>query len=178
MKKFFLPCYLKFSWKKFSVILSAKKTMHSYIYLSPLPLSPSVFLYPLSYSRHEFFLEGACKASSICSFFLKASEDCRIYGFTHSNATMVTFLYFIFTESDDRVRLTDVSTLTLVKGQYTTGRRSAPVLQLQCVGGSAKGRYEPRVHFFNLAIWSFSLFRWAREKTIWSKEAWIAWPSL
>uniref|UniRef100_A0A0M3IWK6 Store-operated calcium entry-associated regulatory factor n=1 Tax=Ascaris lumbricoides TaxID=6252 RepID=A0A0M3IWK6_ASCLU len=65
---------------------------------------------------------------------------------------MVTFLYFIFTESDDRVRLTDVSTLTLVKGQYTTGRRSAPVLQLQCVGGSAKGRYEPRVHFFNLAI--------------------------
>uniref|UniRef100_A0A915CBF9 Store-operated calcium entry-associated regulatory factor n=1 Tax=Parascaris univalens TaxID=6257 RepID=A0A915CBF9_PARUN len=47
--------------------------------------------------------------------------------------------------SDDRVRLTDVSTLTLVKGQYTTGRRSAPVLQLQCIGGSAKGRYEPRV---------------------------------
>uniref|UniRef100_A0A0M3J4C6 Store-operated calcium entry-associated regulatory factor n=1 Tax=Anisakis simplex TaxID=6269 RepID=A0A0M3J4C6_ANISI len=46
---------------------------------------------------------------------------------------------------DDRVRLEDVTTLTLVKGQMTAGRRSAPVPQLQCIGGSAKGRYEPRV---------------------------------
>ncbi|XP_028999558.1 store-operated calcium entry-associated regulatory factor [Betta splendens] len=35
------------------------------------------------------------------------------------------------------VLLRDVQVLTLYKGHYTTGRRSSPVLQLQCVGGSA-----------------------------------------
>eukprot|EP00053_Salpingoeca_punica_P014512 m.131916 g.131916 ORF g.131916 m.131916 type:complete len:943 (-) comp16474_c4_seq7:739-3567(-) len=37
----------------------------------------------------------------------------------------------------DRVLLQDVRTLTLRSGQYTTGRRSAPVPQIKCIGGSA-----------------------------------------
>uniref|UniRef100_A0A8C6UAU5 Store-operated calcium entry-associated regulatory factor n=1 Tax=Neogobius melanostomus TaxID=47308 RepID=A0A8C6UAU5_9GOBI len=35
------------------------------------------------------------------------------------------------------VLLRDIQVLTLYKGRYTTGRRSSPVPQLQCVGGSA-----------------------------------------
>ncbi|VDK82099.1 unnamed protein product [Litomosoides sigmodontis] len=48
-------------------------------------------------------------------------------------------------ESSGKVRLTDVSTLTLYRDKYTTGRRSSPVPQIQCIGGSAKGKFEPRV---------------------------------
>jgi len=33
-----------------------------------------------------------------------------------------------------RVKLTDVKAITLKKGEFTTGRRSSPVLQLQCRG--------------------------------------------
>ncbi|XP_051992847.1 store-operated calcium entry-associated regulatory factor-like isoform X1 [Xyrauchen texanus] len=39
--------------------------------------------------------------------------------------------------TNDAVLLNDVQVLTLYKGRYTTARRSSPVLQLQCVGGSA-----------------------------------------
>lgn len=35
------------------------------------------------------------------------------------------------------VLLQDVQVLTLYKDRYTTARRSSPVPQLQCVGGSA-----------------------------------------
>lgn len=35
------------------------------------------------------------------------------------------------------VLLRDVQALTLYRGRYTTARRSSPVPQLQCVGGSA-----------------------------------------
>lgn len=35
------------------------------------------------------------------------------------------------------VMLRDVQVLTLYRGRYTTARRSSPVPQLQCVGGSA-----------------------------------------
>nr|CDJ95064.1 unnamed protein product [Haemonchus contortus] len=44
----------------------------------------------------------------------------------------------------DRVLLRDVNTITLREGQYTTGRRSSPVPQLRCVGGSARGKFQPR----------------------------------
>ncbi|KAE9546359.1 hypothetical protein FO519_010429, partial [Halicephalobus sp. NKZ332] len=44
-----------------------------------------------------------------------------------------------------KVRLKDVQTLTLNRGQYTTGRRNSPVPQLKCVGGSAQGQYTPAV---------------------------------
>ena len=36
-----------------------------------------------------------------------------------------------------KVRLRDVEVLTLYQGKMTTGRRSSPVLQLKCAGGSA-----------------------------------------
>eukprot|EP00730_Choanoeca_flexa_P009238 TRINITY_DN12615_c2_g1_i4.p1 TRINITY_DN12615_c2_g1~~TRINITY_DN12615_c2_g1_i4.p1 ORF type:complete len:311 (+),score=46.26 TRINITY_DN12615_c2_g1_i4:130-1062(+) len=39
--------------------------------------------------------------------------------------------------ADKRVRLSDVKVLTLHSGRQTTGRRSAPVAQLKCTGGSA-----------------------------------------
>lgn len=35
--------------------------------------------------------------------------------------------------------------MTLNRGQYTTGRRNAPVPQLRCIGGTAKGQYTPAV---------------------------------
>ncbi|XP_026214503.1 store-operated calcium entry-associated regulatory factor [Anabas testudineus] len=38
---------------------------------------------------------------------------------------------------DGSVLLRDVQVLTLYKGRYTTARRSSPIPQLQCVGGSA-----------------------------------------
>ena len=39
-----------------------------------------------------------------------------------------------------KIRLEDVQVLTLHVGAQTTGRRSSPVPQLQCVGGSGAGR--------------------------------------
>ena len=44
-----------------------------------------------------------------------------------------------------KVLLKDVQVLTLKAGQMTTGRRSSPVPQLNCVGGSAKGQFNPQV---------------------------------
>jgi hypothetical protein len=38
-----------------------------------------------------------------------------------------------------------VKTLTLQKGQRTEARRVSSIPQLKCVGGSAKGAYEPEV---------------------------------
>ncbi|XP_070382103.1 store-operated calcium entry-associated regulatory factor-like [Dermacentor albipictus] len=45
----------------------------------------------------------------------------------------------------DKVRLKDVQVLTLRQGQYTTGRRSHPVPQLNCRGGSAGCQDQPSV---------------------------------
>ncbi|CAB4020765.1 store-operated calcium entry-associated regulatory factor-like isoform X1, partial [Paramuricea clavata] len=42
---------------------------------------------------------------------------------------------FVF--GGEKVRLSDVQVLTLHQGKMTTGRRSSPVLQLRCAGGSA-----------------------------------------
>lgn len=39
--------------------------------------------------------------------------------------------------SNNKVLLRDVTAITLHKGQMTTGRRSSPVPQLKCIGGSA-----------------------------------------
>lgn len=53
---------------------------------------------------------------------------------------------------NNKVKLTDVSTLTLYKGQMTTGRRSSPVNQLQCIyGGSVDCSevYLPSVQCYN-----------------------------
>ncbi|KAL1467663.1 hypothetical protein MTO96_025967, partial [Rhipicephalus appendiculatus] len=45
----------------------------------------------------------------------------------------------------DRVKLKEVQVLTLRQGQYTTGRRSHPVPQLNCRGGSAGCQDQPSV---------------------------------
>ncbi|XP_062286329.1 store-operated calcium entry-associated regulatory factor [Scomber scombrus] len=47
------------------------------------------------------------------------------------------FVGHIKSWSDGSVLLRDVQVLTLYKDRYTTARRSSPVPQLQCVGGSA-----------------------------------------
>uniref|UniRef100_A0A915CVW8 Store-operated calcium entry-associated regulatory factor n=1 Tax=Ditylenchus dipsaci TaxID=166011 RepID=A0A915CVW8_9BILA len=44
----------------------------------------------------------------------------------------------------DRVLLRDVTSITLRRGSYTTGKRSSPVPQLKCVGGTAYGEYSPK----------------------------------
>jgi len=43
-----------------------------------------------------------------------------------------------------KVLLRDVQVLTLKAGQMTTGRRSSPVPQLKCIGGSAQGHFNPQ----------------------------------
>lgn len=46
----------------------------------------------------------------------------------------------------EKIRLRDVQVLTLRAGEMTTGRRSSPVPQLSCVGGSGAGQgWEPSV---------------------------------
>ncbi|XP_058630722.1 store-operated calcium entry-associated regulatory factor isoform X2 [Onychostoma macrolepis] len=48
--------------------------------------------------------------------------------------------------NDEAVLLHDVQVLTLHRGRYTTARRSSPVTQLQCIGGSAGcGSFVPEV---------------------------------
>lgn len=44
----------------------------------------------------------------------------------------------------DRVLLRDVTSITLHRGSQTAGRRSSPVPQLKCVGGTAYGQYSPK----------------------------------
>lgn len=44
-----------------------------------------------------------------------------------------------------KVRLRDVQVLTLRAGKMTTGRRSQPIPQLNCVGGTAEGQYAPSI---------------------------------
>lgn len=47
---------------------------------------------------------------------------------------------------DDKIKLKNVNVLTLKAGRMTTGRRSSPLPQLQCIGGSAGcGSYLPKV---------------------------------
>lgn len=40
----------------------------------------------------------------------------------------------------NRVLLRDITSLTLQRGEYTSGRRSSPVPQLECIGGTAYGK--------------------------------------
>jgi len=50
-----------------------------------------------------------------------------------------------YAHTSKRVRVEDINTLTLKHGHYTAGRRTSPVPQTKCIGGSAKGRYTPSV---------------------------------
>ncbi len=47
------------------------------------------------------------------------------------------FVNYLGTSNNDKVLLSEVSSITLERGKMTNGRRSSPVPQLSCVGGSA-----------------------------------------
>ena len=48
--------------------------------------------------------------------------------------------------SSDKIKLTDVNVITLQQGKMTNSRRTHPVPQLQCVGGTAGcSGFTPRV---------------------------------
>jgi len=50
-------------------------------------------------------------------------------------------------QTSDSVLLSDVKALTFQRGSYTTGKRSSPIPQLQCVGGDASSahQYQPTI---------------------------------
>jgi len=56
----------------------------------------------------------------------------------HTSILLIFFVYYCFGHPSDSVRLSDISALTFVRGQLTTSRRSSPISQLECVGGSAQ----------------------------------------
>ncbi|KAG0311895.1 hypothetical protein BGZ99_009845 [Dissophora globulifera] len=64
---------------------------------------------------------------------------------------LVAVLYFwiapvgAFGGNSKKVLLKEVQTLTLHRGKMTTGRRADPVPQVNCVGGNARGHFEPDV---------------------------------
>lgn len=43
----------------------------------------------------------------------------------------------------DRIKLKEIQALTLRKGQWTAARRTRPIPQLACVGGTAHCSYQP-----------------------------------
>ncbi|CAL1546343.1 unnamed protein product [Lymnaea stagnalis] len=76
---------------------------------------------------------------------------------TDANQQKSTFISLVFTliitlaaatvhyeQSSDKVLLSDVKVLTLHNGRMTNSRRSSPVPQLKCVGGSAQYKFQPK----------------------------------
>lgn len=54
-------------------------------------------------------------------------------------------LYLSYGEAqNERVLLQSISSITLYRGEYTTGRRSTPLPQLECIGGTASGSFSPK----------------------------------
>lgn len=61
------------------------------------------------------------------------------------NKVMIIFLALGW-GSSDKIKLTDVNVITLQQGRMTNSRRTHPVPQLQCVGGTAGcSAFTPRV---------------------------------
>ncbi|PAV72365.1 hypothetical protein WR25_17024 isoform A [Diploscapter pachys] len=58
---------------------------------------------------------------------------------------LALWIFSISEAANEKVLLKDVTALTLYKGQMTTGRRSSPVPQIRCVGGAARGKFEPKI---------------------------------
>ncbi|CAG8616984.1 13065_t:CDS:2 [Dentiscutata heterogama] len=54
-------------------------------------------------------------------------------------------LNYIEAARDVKVRLEDVKTITLYRGELTAGQRNNPIEQLRCVGGDACHMYTPDV---------------------------------
>ncbi len=65
------------------------------------------------------------------------------------NIVLFTLFYSLFAtgfgSGKDRILLNDLQVLTLRHGQSTTARRSSPIPQLKCVGGSAGCSFTPQV---------------------------------
>lgn len=59
--------------------------------------------------------------------------------------SLVLFHIIFATSLDQSIHLSKVKTLTLHEGKMTTGRRSAPVPQLLCMGGAAKNEQQPHI---------------------------------
>ena len=59
-------------------------------------------------------------------------------------AVIVTFAIESSDGKKDRIKLKDIQVLTLHHGQWTTGRRTRPVPQLQCIGGTAMCKTLPQ----------------------------------
>jgi hypothetical protein len=58
---------------------------------------------------------------------------------------IITLATATFRDQSEKVLLSDVKALTLHHGQMTRARRSPPVPQLKCVGGSALYKFTPKV---------------------------------
>jgi len=58
-------------------------------------------------------------------------------------ALFILFAIFIAVHTidahDDKIHMRDINSLVLHAGQYTTARRSTPILQVSCTGGTAAG---------------------------------------
>ena len=46
-------------------------------------------------------------------------------------------------DTDEKILLTDIKEIILYRRQYTKARRLPPVLQMNCIAGSAKCAYTP-----------------------------------
>jgi len=74
--------------------------------------------------------------------------------------------YYGYQQNQDSVLLGQVTALTFVRGQYTTGRRSSPVVQLQCNGGEAGRESQlmpPSVQCRNVGTDSYGNVQWKCE---------------
>lgn len=75
-------------------------------------------------------------------------------------------LAYPYGQTYDSVLLQDVKALTFTKGQYTAARRSAPIPQLGCVGGSASYATEffpSTVQCINVGVDSYGNVQWKCE---------------
>lgn len=80
--------------------------------------------------------------------------------FKYFSISLVGFFIFVMEANANRVLLREVTSLTLHRGEYTAGRRSAPVPQLECIGGTAYGRFSPKtVQCYNRG-WDGSDVQW------------------
>ncbi|XP_067886510.1 store-operated calcium entry-associated regulatory factor [Heterodontus francisci] len=81
--------------------------------------------------------EAECACVPLCPGCSMAAGRMFLFGLCHCLWLLQVFSQAEGAHDSERVLLREVQTLTLYSGQYTTGRRTSPVPQLQCVGGTA-----------------------------------------
>ena len=81
--------------------------------------------------------------SDIVNILLCTLGSLMLYSVPVGCIDICSYLTTIGGTNKDRVLLTDVSSITLEAGKMTNGRRTSPILQLECVGGTA-GCYVPQ----------------------------------